>query len=286
MLGKLKVVSMLESMPNAGQGQGAPPHARPRHQRESAAARAGSEPAAAAARALRTRTLTAVTTPLGVLLVIAGPSGTGKGTVVRRLLEREPGLWYSVSATDRRAAPEEVDGRDYRFVTHDEFCRLRDDGGFLEWFEVYGDLKGTPRAPVEEHLAAGDDVVLEVDVQGALAVRGRAPRRRSSSSSGRRRARCSAPACASGPRPRPRCRARRVDEEELERRLAGAAAEEAAAADFDAVVVNDDLDRTVDELAALLALVAAPAATRRARVLSEGPLLSWAFAPLPSVPGA
>jgi guanylate kinase len=186
-----------------------------------------------------------------VLVVIAGPSGTGKGTVVRRLLEREPGLWYSVSATDRPPRPEEVEGRDYRFLTHDEFCRLRDEDGLLEWFEVFGDLKGTPRAPVEEHLGRGDDVVIEVDVQGAHAIRDahpgaflvflRPPSREVQAA--RLRDRSEAEAALSGAP---------VDEGELERRLAAAEVEEAAAADFDAIVVNDDLERTVDELVSLL----------------------------------
>ena len=90
---------------------------------------------------------------------------------MRRLLERDPHLWFSVSATTRSRRDGEVDGKDYCSSTGEEFERIRDEGGFLEWFDVYGDLKGTPRAPVEEHLAAGDDVLLEVDVQGALAVR-------------------------------------------------------------------------------------------------------------------
>jgi guanylate kinase len=186
-----------------------------------------------------------------MLLVIAGPSGTGKGTVVRELLDRVPGLWYSVSVTDRPARPEEVEGRDYHFVSHDEFCRMRDAGELLEWFEVFGDLKGTPRAPVDERLAAGDDVVIEADVQGALAIRAvrpeatlvflRPPSR--DVQRARLRERAEVEAHLSGTA---------VDEGELERRLAGAAAEEAAAASFDAVIVNDDLDRAVGDLAALV----------------------------------
>ena len=107
----------------------------------------------------------------GVLLVLSGPSGTGKGTVGKRLREREPDLRWSVSWATRPPRPGEVEGVDYRFVSRREFERARDAGGFLEWFEVFGDLKGTPRSPVLEHLAAGDDVLLEVDVQGAIAVR-------------------------------------------------------------------------------------------------------------------
>lgn len=183
--------------------------------------------------------------------MIAGPSGTGKGTIVRRLLEREPSLWFSVSATDRERRPEERDGRDYRFMSTEEFEQLRDDGGFLEWFEVYGDLKGTPRAPIQKHLAAGDDVLVEVDVNGALAVRDALPeaflvfvRPPSREVQERRlRSRAEEEAARSG---------EPVDEASIERRLARAAAEEARAEEFDAVVVNDDLDRAVDEVAALL----------------------------------
>jgi guanylate kinase len=174
--------------------------------------------------------------------VVAGPSGAGKGTVVRRLLAREPGLWFSVSANTREPREDEVDGRDYRFLTRAEFERLRDEGGFLEWFEVYGDLKGTPRAPVEVHLEAGDDVLLEVDVQGALAVREVFPE-----------------AVLVFVRPpsrevqRERLLGRGQDDPEaVGRRLAAAAAEEAKASHFDAVVVNDDADRAASELAAIL----------------------------------
>src|SRR3954469_8205837 len=106
-----------------------------------------------------------------MLLVLAGPSGVGTGTIVERLLARVPGVWESVSYTTRPARPGEVDGVDYHFVSRAEFEALRDGGGFLEWFEVFGDLKGTPRGPVEERLATGADVLLEIDVQGALAVR-------------------------------------------------------------------------------------------------------------------
>ncbi len=107
----------------------------------------------------------------GILLVLAGPSGVGKGTIGRQLLEQDPSLAWSVSATTRDPRPGEVDGVDYRFLTRDEFEALRDAGGFLEWFEVYGQLKGTPREQVDARLRAGRDVLMEVDVQGAMAIR-------------------------------------------------------------------------------------------------------------------
>jgi guanylate kinase len=161
---------------------------------------------------------------------------------VRRLLDRDPRLWFSVSATTRPRRADEVDGRDYLFLDREEFERLREAGGFLEWFDVYGDLKGTPRAPVEEHLAAGHDVLLEVDVQGALAVHEAYP---------------DAVLVLVKAPSRDEQRRRLVergedDPEAIERRLARADAEEALADRFDAVVVNDDPDRAADEVAAIL----------------------------------
>lgn len=175
--------------------------------------------------------------------MVAGPSGVGKGTIVRKLLARDRRLWLSVSATTRARKEGEVAGRDYLFVDRSDFGRRCDRGEFLEWFDVYGDLYGTPRAPVEEHLAAGDDVVLEIDVQGALAVKEAFPDavlvfvKAPSRDEQRRRL------LARG----------REDPAVMERRLARAAAEETAADRFDHVVVNDDVDRAVAEVAAILA---------------------------------
>jgi len=148
-----------------------------------------------------------------------------------------------VSATDRPPRPDEVDGVDYRFLSRAEFEALRDAGGFLEWFDVYGDLKGTPRAPVEEHLAAGQDVLIECDVRGALALRDALP--------GAFVAFIRAP---SRDEQRARLLHREPDmaPETLARRLAEADEEERQAARFDATLVNDDPDRVVDELVALL----------------------------------
>jgi guanylate kinase len=178
-----------------------------------------------------------------VLLVLAGPSGVGKGTIVEGLRARVPGLWVSVSYTTRPPRPGETDGQDYHFVSRATFEGLRDAGGFVEWFEVYGDLYGTPRAPVEEHLAAGDHVLLEIDVQGALRVREVIP--------------AAVLVFVAPPSPeelRRRLAARGTEAPgELERRLAAAAAEQAQADRFDAVVVNDELGRAVAEVAGILA---------------------------------
>jgi guanylate kinase len=161
---------------------------------------------------------------------------------VRKLLEGGSRLWLSVSATTRSRRDGEVEGKDYLFLDRREFERIRDEGGFLEWFDVYGDLYGTPRAPVEQHLAAGDDVLLEVDVQGALAVREKYPDavlvfvKAPSREEQRRRL----------------LERGRDDPEAIERRLAEAETEEAAADRFDAIVVNDDAGRAVQEVAAIL----------------------------------
>ena len=175
--------------------------------------------------------------------MLAGPSGVGKGTVGRALRGREPNLDWSVSATSRPARDGEVDGVDYHFVTREDFEQVRDAGWFLEWFEVYGQLKGTPRAPVETALAAGRDVLLEIDVQGALAVKEQFPD-----------AVLVFLAATSPEEQEARLRGRATyDPEQLARRLETAAAEEALVDRFDAVVVNDDVDRAVGEVAAILA---------------------------------
>jgi guanylate kinase len=179
-------------------------------------------------------------------MVIAGPSGTGKTTLVKRLLAHDPGLWFSVSANTRPARPDEIDGRDYLFVSREAFEAMRARDGFLECFEVYGDLKGTPRAAVERELAAGHDVLLEIDVQGARAVKEQFP-----------------DALLIFVKPPSREVQRRrylerhrddpnFDPADLERRLGEADAEEALVDDFDAVVVNDDLERAVEDVAAIL----------------------------------
>jgi guanylate kinase len=108
--------------------------------------------------------------------VIAGPSGVGKGSVVQRLRSSDPeGLALSISATTRPPREGEVEGRDYRFVSAEEFREMVERGELLEWAEVFGHLYGTPASFVEEQRQAGHDVLLEIDVQGAGQVRLVAP---------------------------------------------------------------------------------------------------------------
>jgi guanylate kinase len=179
----------------------------------------------------------------GVLLVLAGTSGAGKGTIGARLRASDPRLHWSVSWTTRPPRAGEVEGVDYHFVTRAAFERLRDAGGFLEWFEVYGDLKGTPVEYVRRELDAGHDVMLEIDVQGALAVKRALPE-----------ALLVFVQAPSREEQRRRLEARGSETpESIDRRLDRAEAEERTGAEeFDAVVVNDDVDRAVSRVAAIL----------------------------------
>ena len=111
----------------------------------------------------------------GLLVVISGPSGVGKDTVLRRLFQLDPALKYSVSYTTRPPRPGEVDGSSYTFVNEDEFKRLIEAREFLEWAKVYDHYYGTSRRRVEEALARGEDIILKIDVQGASFVRKRRP---------------------------------------------------------------------------------------------------------------
>jgi guanylate kinase len=111
----------------------------------------------------------------GSLFVISAPSGAGKTSLVRALLGEQPGIRLSVSFTTRAARPGEVDGVDYVFVDRDEFLARRDAAEFLEWAEVHGNLYATSRRWIEQRMAAGEDVILEIDWQGAVQVKRRFP---------------------------------------------------------------------------------------------------------------
>ena len=111
----------------------------------------------------------------GLLIVISGASGTGKGTVCKELLARERGVAFSVSATSRAPREGEQDGREYYFRTRAEFEAMIAEGAFLEYADVYGNYYGTPLAPIEARRSAGEDILLEIDTQGALNLMERCP---------------------------------------------------------------------------------------------------------------
>ena len=106
----------------------------------------------------------------GLLILISGPSGTGKGTVCDLLRQKHPEISYSISATTRQPRPGEQDGVNYYFYTKEKFRELIDQGQLLEWAEVYGNFYGTPKQKVLDRLDAGEDILLEIDTQGALNV--------------------------------------------------------------------------------------------------------------------
>ena len=111
----------------------------------------------------------------GNLFIISGPSGAGKGTLVKELLSRVPDVWFSVSATTRDMRPGEVEGVNYFFLSQEKFQQLIDTDGLLEYSEHFSNFYGTPLDPVLEHMEAGEQVILEIDVKGALQVKEKAP---------------------------------------------------------------------------------------------------------------
>ena len=174
----------------------------------------------------------------GRLVVPTGPSGVGKGTVVAELRRMRPDVWVSVSATTRAPRPGDVDGVQYHFWTRQRFDRTIAEGGFLEWAEFAGNRYGTPRQPVEEHLSAGEPVLLEIELQGARQVRATAPEALMVFLE---------PPSFEALEQRLRGRGTE-DEAAIARRLDRARAELAASREFDEVVLNDDVVRAAREL--------------------------------------
>jgi len=201
-------------------------------------------------------------TSTGHLYVLSAPSGAGKTSLVKALLAAQPSLVVSVSHTTRKPRPHEVDGRDYHFVDMPRFEQLAAEGAFLEHARVFDNAYGTGRAQVQAHLAAGRDVLLEIDWQGARQVR------------------AALPECISVfilPPSRPelerRLRSRGTDSDAvIARRLADAAADMSHCLEFDYAVVND---RFEEALAALQAIIAGRGdALRASRPALQGLLAS------------
>jgi guanylate kinase len=178
----------------------------------------------------------------GILFVVSAPSGAGKHTILERVLRDDPQLEFAVSATSRTPRPGEVEGKDYYFLTREEFQRRVAAGEFVEWAEVHGNLYGKLREEIERRIRTGKDVILEVDVQGMRNLK------------------------ASGLAPvtmfvvppsldvlEGRLRGRGTEKpEDLALRLRNAREEMAARHSFDYIVVNDDLDRAVADIEAIV----------------------------------
>ncbi|MDP6993532.1 MAG: guanylate kinase [Woeseiaceae bacterium] len=176
------------------------------------------------------------------LFVIAAPSGAGKTTLVKKLIEKNPSLTFSISYTTRKQRSTEEHGRDYFFVDKDAFNALKEQGELLESAIVFDNHYGTSRSQVEEHIDRGNHVLLEIDWQGAEQVR------------------ASMPGCVtvfilppSRPELERRLRGRKTDSDEvIERRLRDALGDMSHWHEFDHVIINDDLDQAVEDLQAII----------------------------------
>jgi guanylate kinase len=184
--------------------------------------------------------MTAITRA-GTVLIIVAPSGAGKTSLVRALLQERPGIRHSVSFTTRAPRPGEAEGVDYRFIDADEFDHRRAAGEFLEWAEVHGNLYGTSRLWIEEQTGHGADIVLEIDWQGARQVRALFPDAVSI---------FIAPPSLEVLRQRLTHRAKDSDAV-IERRVAAARSELEHAAEFQYIIVNQDFTEACSQLLAI-----------------------------------
>jgi len=180
----------------------------------------------------------------GLLLILSSPSGAGKSTLARQLLSKDPQMQFSVSATTRPPRPGEQDGREYFFRSQQEFTQLAEDGEMLEHATVFGEAYGTPRQPVVAAMASGKDVIFDVDWQGGQQIRASDLRENVVSVF------VLPPSIAELER---RLLARAQDSAEtVARRMAQAKSEISHWHEYDYVLINDDLDRCVSELDAIL----------------------------------
>lgn len=180
--------------------------------------------------------------PQGRLIVLTGPSGVGKGTLMQALLRRHPELYYSVSVTTRSPRLGEINGKSYYFISRNKFEQLVAQGEFLEWAEFAGNYYGTPREAVLDHIRSGKLVVLEIELEGARQIRATFP---------------SALNIfilpPSFPELEKRIRGRAQDSEDaIARRLRRAQAEIEAADEFDIQIVNDDFETALNDIEAAL----------------------------------
>jgi guanylate kinase len=208
--------------------------------------------------------VSSATTGRGMLIVVSSPSGGGKGTLIDRVLKTVPGVSYSISYTTRAPRPGEQNGREYFFVSTGEFKAMLGRSELLEWANVYGYLYGTSRAQVEEERAAGHDIILEIDVQGAASIRRLVP---------------DAVTVFILPPSFELLRQRLVTRgtdapADLERRLRGAPAEVEQYKDFQYAILNDDINRASAQLAAVI--YAERARRERQEVRLKGPLEDFA----------
>lgn len=179
---------------------------------------------------------------MSIVFVISGPSGTGKSTLVKRVVERDSGLEFAISVTTRPPRHNEIDGEAYRFVSKERFLQMKDAGEFLEWAEVFGNYYGTPWVEVKEPGSRGLDVVLDIDVQGASSLMKRLP--------DAVRVFVLPPSSEILAK---RLRERSSDDRTvIERRLAEASREVGNHGLYDYVVVNENIEQSVERLHSIL----------------------------------
>ncbi len=178
----------------------------------------------------------------GIIFVISSPSGGGKTTICRKILSDSPDLAYSISVTNRHPRSGEKEGKDYFFISDKEFARRIEKGEFSEWAEVHGHCYGTPRSFLENSLSSGRDIILDIDVQGALRIK--------------KEYREACLIFILPPSLKPlatRLKARGTDDKkEIEKRLARAKEELTFLKDYDYAVVNRSLSRAVEEVKSII----------------------------------
>jgi guanylate kinase len=180
----------------------------------------------------------------GLMLVLSSPSGAGKTTIARRILDEDPGIAVSISHTTRPKRKGETDGKDYHFIAKDAFSQMRDAGEFLEWAVVFDNYYGTTRAPVDRALAEGRDVLFDVDWQGAAALR---------EASGEDVVSVFVlPPSAAALEERLKTRAADAEDVVI-RRMRGASNEVQHWDEYDYVIVNFDVDKSVEAVHAIIA---------------------------------
>tara|TARA_Y100001968_G_scaffold149711_1_gene136922 strand:+ start:95 stop:661 length:567 start_codon:yes stop_codon:yes gene_type:complete len=183
---------------------------------------------------------------LGNLTVLTGPSGVGKGTIVRKILENHRDIWLSISATTRQPRCGEIDGEHYFFLEKKNFQEIIDKDGFLEWASFSGNFYGTPKKIVKEKIDKGTNVLLEIELEGARQIRKSFPKAL--------KIFIAPPNLAELEK---RIRGRGTESEEaIKDRLAIAKSELLAKKEFDAVVINKDIEKTFREIEALMGLKA------------------------------
>ncbi|MBW3041494.1 guanylate kinase [Prochlorococcus marinus] len=181
---------------------------------------------------------------LGNLTVLTGPSGVGKGTIVRKILDKHSDVWLSISATTRHPRAGEIDGQHYFFLEQKEFQKIIDSGGFLEWASFSNNCYGTPQKIVKEKIEKGTNVLLEIELEGARQIRNSFPEALQI---------FLAPPNLSELEKRIRGRGTET-ESSIKDRLAIAKKEIIAKKEFDAVVINDDIDKAFREIEGLMGL--------------------------------